>query len=77
MGRIYADIPGFKKLDASLRELSSAYLAALKEVDRCRARKLKPDELAAMDAVEASLNDALADAKKARAVLWDGVVSVR
>ncbi|HMN42739.1 MAG TPA: hypothetical protein PKE29_18005 [Phycisphaerales bacterium] len=74
MSRPFADIPGFKKLDAAIRDTISAHLATLRELDKSRAGKRTDDELNVLILVERHLETALKEAQAARKALWDGVV---
>ena len=74
MPKPYADIPGFKKLDAALRDALVGHKRALDEIASARRGRRTQDEIEALAKVEATTTAAMELARQARSVLWDGVV---
>lgn len=69
----FADIPGFKKLDAALRDAISAHGVVLHAIKTSRSGRRSPTEIATLVEVEKEVQSALEKAKLARHVLWKGV----
>lgn len=74
MPKPYADIPGFKKLDAALRDALVGHKRALDEIASARCGRRTKDEMEVLAKVEATTTAAMELARQSRNVLWEGVV---
>jgi hypothetical protein len=70
MPKIYAEIPGFKKLDYAIGDVLRAQAQALREIETSRAGPSGKKRLPALASVEELLRQSMRVANDARGALW-------